>query len=244
MVKKYIKKVAGKVYGLAKKRYVSKGGPNMKNIVKDVMFLKSVLNPEKKRYEIANNSAAFGQTLNAALTTGALLTQFSFGTGIVQGTSSSTRNGNSIKLNSIIFKARFHQQANTASPIRYKVVIFTCKGAPQTTANINANTAFWDYNGFSGVIDYNSDRNPDQFTDFQVLGQRTGKLIGDTLASQIQYTDMTIPIKCNKHMRWDNAGALQELPIYMYATADTGDAGVAATGLLMEYTARTYFYDN
>ena len=238
------KTVGRAIYAAGKKRYTKGGKANVGQIVKDVAFLKSVLNPEKKRFEIGNSSAPFGQTLNSPFVSGALLTQFSFGTGIVQGTNSSTRNGNSIKCNSIIFKARFQQQSGVLNPIRYRVVIFTCKGAPQTTGNIAASLAFWENNIFSGVVDYNSDRNPDQFADFQILGQRTGRLMGDTLANQSQFSDMTIPIKTNKHMRWDNAGNLQEFPVYMYCTADTGDAGVAATGVVMQYSARTYFYDN
>ena len=241
---KVIRNTGKALYSAGKKRYTTKGKANIGQIVKDVSFLKSVLNPEKKRFEIGNNTAQFGQILNAPLVTGALLTQFAFGTGIVQGTNSSTRNGNSIKLNSIIFKARFQQQGNVLNPIRFRVVIFTCKGMPQTTAQINSSNAFWDNNIFSGVIDYNSDRNPDQFSDFQILGQRTGRLMGDTLANQSQFADMTIPIKTNKHMRWDNAGNLQEFPVYMYCTADTGDAGLALSGISMQYSARTYFYDN
>jgi hypothetical protein len=214
----------------------------MKNIAKDVMFLKSVLNPEKKRYEIAVTNAQFAQTTGAAVT-GSMLTQTTLWSGITQGASSAQRNGNSIKVNSLIFKCRLYQQSVTSGPIKYRIVIFTCKGAPQTTGNIALNNAFWEPNAFTGVVDYNSDRNPDQYMDFQILGQRSGTVIGDTVAGQTQIKDVSMPIKCSKHMRWDNAGALQEFPVYIYATADTGDTS-SNTGLNMQYALKCYFYDN
>lgn len=237
------KAIGGAIYKAGKKRYTTGGKANVGQIVKDVAFLKSVLNPEKKRFTNAVTAGQFGQLLNAGVT-GGYLVQVPFNTGIVQGTSSSTRNGNSIKLSSLIFKAKLSQQANTAGPIRWKITIFTCKGNPQTTGNIFSTRAFYEDNAFSGVVDYNSDRNPDMFTDFQILGQRSGVLMGDSLAGQVQLKDVSMPIKCMKHMRWDNQGFLQELPVYIYAVADSGDVGLAQSGIALQYSMRAYFYDN
>lgn len=244
---KYAKKTAVKIgkaaYGAAKKRYVTKGGPNVKNIAKDVMYLKSVLNPEKKRYETGVNNAAFAQVLNSSSVTGSYLVQIPFSTGIVQGTTSSTRNGNSIKCNSIIMKIRLNQQSNCINSVRYRIIIFTIKGVPQP-ANAQLLTSFYDPNIFSSVVDYNSDRNPDNYMDFQILGQRQGVVLQDSLATQTGFKDITIPIKTNKHMRWNNAGGFEEFPVYIMAVADSGDAGTAATGLQLQYSARCYYYDN
>lgn len=242
-VKKAGKKIAKAVYGAAKKRYVTKGGPNIKNIAKDVMYLKSVLNPEKKRYTSGVNNAAFAQVLNSASVTGAYLVQIPFSTAITQGVSSGQRTGNSIKLSSLIMKVRLNQQSNCINTIRYRFIVFTIKGTPQI-ANSQLLTSFYDQNIFSGVVDYNSDRNPDAFSDFQILGQRAGSVLQDSLATQTGFKDITIPIKCSKHMRWNNSGGLEELPIYIMAVADSGDAGTALTGLGMQWSARVYFYDN
>jgi len=118
--KKYVKRVAKRAYGMAKKRYVKKGSPNMTNIVKDVKMLKHLVNIEKKRSDITVMIAQpFGRA-NAG-SDGAYHAIIS--PTIIQGISQGERVGNSVKLVSGCLDLSIEQQVNAINTIKIKAWI-------------------------------------------------------------------------------------------------------------------------
>lgn len=245
-IKKTAKRYGRKAYGAIKKRYSGWNGiRNGVNDIASVAKLAQMINAEKKRYDLFIGSAQVAQYTGAGVS-GCRFVQLPFDTGIVQGTTSSTRNGNSIKCSGMIMKFLITQQASAINPIKFKITVFTIKGIP-APANNDLLTRFLNSNPFSGVVDYNSDRDPDNFSDFIILGKKYGQMRGDNITNQTNPLSISLPIsfknKKIKHMRWNNSGSLTELPIYFLMTCDNGDNSVN-TGLLVNYNARLYYYDN
>lgn len=113
--RKYVKKQVRRAGKAIKKRYVAKGG-NLKvgQIAKDVMMLKRLVNAEKKRTTLGSTSfeaAHFTGQVNGN-SSGHRIVDIS-PSAINQGNGYNERNGNSIKLHSLVIKGQFIQMTNT-----------------------------------------------------------------------------------------------------------------------------------
>jgi hypothetical protein len=244
---KTMKKVARRVYAKGKrafkKRYVSKGGPNVKNIYKDVMMLKSLVNVEKKRVDFFPAlPVSFGQTAGAGLS-GAYASNIS--PVIAQGLTNSTRNGNSLKLVSACVDIQFAQSVNTVNAIKIKYFI-VCKpdsGTFSTAATVRSE--LWEPNPFSTVIDYHSNRDAEFFTSYRIIKSGSCTIPQDQIAAGIGFKQIKIPLKLNHHMKYNtDASTLStKNQFYIFALADVGDV-VALTGANISYNVRWYFTDN
>ena len=185
-IKKYAKKAVRSVGKAIKSRYsTKKGGIRMGKIAKDVMLLKSVLNPERKEFRVFNDPANddlidIGQV--AGNGNGYFVTDISCIPS--QGTTSITRNGNSIKVSSLACRFSLFQQANTVQDIKGKIVFLTPK-VPVTNLNTMVES-YWEPTPFLNVpiIDYHSHYNADFRKQFTVLGTKYFRLKNDSYSTQ------------------------------------------------------------
>lgn len=251
-------KRAGKLaVGLAKKRYLGKGG--MKNVVRDVARLKSLVNVEKKHFKYANATAsplAIGQ-VNGNSNAGAYLDTTPLPT---QGVTYSTRNGASIKLTSQYYRFQFAQQSATTSPIKVIIQLYKVVGAAN---NINVGVAqgeIFEANQFNGLVDFNATRNPDYFRDYKLLKTKVFTMPADPLASTTMIKEIQFGMRYkNHHVRFSKDSQLVTAgQIIMCVrvdagncsttTAYTGAASIPITvinsGLTMQWAVDSYFIDN
>lgn len=240
--KNYVKKQAKRAVGYAKKRYVKKGGPNMKNIYKDVMMLKSLVNIEKKKIDVTLAATTFGQTSGAGVTGGI---SRDFTPVIAQGITGLTRNGNSVKLVSGCLDLYFNQSVNAVNggKIRWALV---CK--PDNAVPISSFDVFTQYlenNPFSAVRDYHSSRDPEYFTSLRVIAGGVVTLTPDNLTGSISFAQRKIPLKFNHHLKYniDGTTTTSKNAFFFIATMDTGDV-VALTGAQVQANMRWYYTDN
>jgi len=240
----YAKKQGGRALRAAKKRYVTKGkGPNVKNIYKDVMMLKSLVNVEKKRIDFSPAlPVSLGATAGAGVT-GAYASLIS--PTIPQGLTGSTRTGNSLKLVSGCLDIQFAQSVNTVNAIKIKYFIVCKPDSGVFLAAANVRSELWEPNVFSGVIDYHSNRDPEFFTSYRIIKQGSCTIPQDQIAAGIGYKQIKIPLKFNHHMKYntDASTVSTKNNFYLFALADVGDV-VALTGANIAYNMRWYYTDN
>lgn len=257
------RKYARRAQRAVKKRYVKKGGKlNEKRIIKDVKFLKSVLNSEKKRYTINNSSATPLGQVSGNINGGLALDITPLPQ---QGTGFSTRNGSSIKLHSSYLQFQFYHQAQTVAPIRVKIYIFEIKGATQAPIT-NVSSSFLSVNPFIyagnspavAIYDYNSARNPDFMKQYRLIKVKTATVPADTLSTQPMIKDVKIGLKYkNLHTRFSaDSQTVTSGQLCCLIVTDCGNSGTTAssvalipatgatTGLSVNYNFVHYFYDN
>ena len=248
-----------------RKRYRSKGGGmRVGKLAKDVMYLKSVLNPEKKRS--LSNSLADGGSLVVGQVNGNVDGAFLMTAHptISTGTGFTARNGASVKLHSSIWQFNFNQQSSATVPQRLCLEIWSI-----TDQVYASNTTFfenkWDVNPFIGtpfVRDYNSQYDPDYYTMGKCIARRNITVKGDDLSGQKQQTVVKIPMKYNKgqghHLRYQGSSdTLTAGQLIMVIRANRGNCSTvvtsAMTGILdtapltgveIQYNVVHYFYDN
>lgn len=144
--KKFVKRVGA----FAKRRYAPKGKLQVARIARDVMALKRVINVEKK-YVDANWATTVMASLASA--TGNCIT------GINQGSTATTRNGNSVKLTSWQLRLRTFARATTGTDVMYRVLVVLDKESNSTRTLLNINEVLnADSNGVCGTTSmYNHD---------------------------------------------------------------------------------------
>lgn len=236
-----------------KKRYLHKGG--MANVIRDVALIKKVINSEKKLYRASAGPAVVGQ-VSGNSNAGLYLDLTPIPS---QGTTRSTRNGASVKLCSQYFRFQITQQSATVSPIRLRFQLFQNVGSQN---NINVGVASGELhqsNPFNGLIDYNSNRNPDYLRDWKLLREKKITLPTDPLASTLMIKELAFGMKYKSyHIRFngDTNTPLQGQMI-MVITADNGNCSTTTasttanipitiinSGATVAYSVDSYFYDN
>jgi len=241
--KKYVKKVGKKVYALAKKRYVTKGYPNMKNIVSDVKMLKHLVNIEKKRSDITVSTAtALGQTFGAGVS-GAYASIIA--PTILEGVTQGARVGLSVKVVSGCLDIQFAQQTSTVNNLKLQYWI-VCKpdNGPFTSAP-TAIANFFEPNPFSGVVDYYSSRDPEYFSSMKVIKTGSIRLQTDPITGATALVQKKFPLKFNHHLKYntDASTTTTKNQFYLFVTCSGGDLGLA-TGATIQYNMRWYYTDN
>jgi len=261
-----------------KKRYKAKpggrkstGGVRVAKMAKDIMYLKSVLNPEKKRFEEATGS------VNPVGQVNGIVGSYSDGRYFydctpkpTQGVTFNTRNGASIKLHSSMWHFQFVQEASCVSDVKLCVEIFRITGEPYTPATFTFYNERYLVNPFirdtvSGtttIRDLNSQVNPDNFMKGQCIARRTIRVRADQTTGAKMITDLKLPIKYNKgqghHVRYDkDSQTVESGQLYLVIRADRGNIGTTAisnlsgvpdvapqTGISMLWNRVDYFYDN
>jgi len=270
--KKFAKKTltAGKRF--VKKRYNigkgKKGGLNVPAIAKDVASLAMMINAEKKLFSITAANA-LASTAVAQVNVNASGTRlFDITPLIAEGTSATTRNGDSIKFVSAYFQFMVSQQTSTSVGNKVSIELWHYNGGA-VISEADALTALYQPTVFSSVIDYQSSRNIDKLGDFRMIR----KMIVNVPAEQtsgvnvVKYVNM--PIKFNKgkghHVRYsgstitnnpltDLANGRSQLFLVYRAESGNRNTGTAstlnvpivatATGLIVQASYTMYYYDN
>lgn len=251
------------VHGISntvRKRY--SGGRGIANLASDVMLLKTMVNAEKKRFDIPSQANPIGQ-LNGA--TGQAAYAFDVTPNPGQGTTSVTRTGNSIKLHAALYKFQFYHQSATAAPMKIKIMLLESKGSPVTAATTLAN--LFNLNPFvlngvnPAIVDYNSDMNPDFMGQYKIIRQMKLTVPMDTYSgvSVIKDIDFGIRFAPNYHIRFaaDGSSVVSSGQLTLVVLCDSGNVNAAVastltgapviainTGCLMSYNLYNYFYDN
>lgn len=245
-----------------KKRYVAKsggrkatGGLRVAKMAKDILYLKSVLNPEKKRdsYKIENRTV--GQVNGPD--DGAYL--FDCTPVIYQGVTSTQRNGASVKLHSSMYHFQFTQSVGTIADVRGVIEMWEIKGEPYT--GFTWFNEHWEPNPFTGVRDINSQTNPDNFMKGKCIARKYFTVKADQTSGVKTLRDVKMPILYNKgqgkHIRYNkDTNTIEHGQIYIVIRTDRGNISSSTvsvlnvpdvninTGLLMQFNAVNYYYDN
>lgn len=256
--RKFVKRGAKQL----RKRYTAKpggrkatGGVRVGKMAKDILYLKSVLNPEKKRFETQDADIILGQV--NGINDGYLFRDMT--PAPPQGTGYADRTGASIKLHSSMYHFQFIQQANARCRIRGVIEIYEVLGDPQP--GFTFPTERFLANPFTGVRDMNCHTNPDNFMKGRCIARRNFSVQTDQLGGESLTTDVKIPMKYNKgqgkHIRWDkNTSTLANGQLLLIIRVDRGncnpvtvatnpvpDIGVS-TGIVCSFNRTDYFYDN
>lgn len=169
-LKRYIKKGRRRLGQAIKKRYVTRTGKGLRmgKMVRDVAYLKSVLNPEKKRWGgTVSPSSIIGQVNGND--GGALVIDCSPMPN--QSVTTSGRTGASIKLHASNFEIQVTEQASQSARIKFIAEVWHVKGMSTTSAGFGGslNTIIrklyqanpFVSTGSTPVIDYFSSLSPD-----------------------------------------------------------------------------------
>lgn len=260
-----IKRAYNKVRKAVKKRYVAKsggrkstGGMRVGKMAKDIMYLKSVLNPEKKRTETSLTNSLLGQ-VNANLD-GFHLSDITPIPPV--GTGYSDRNGASIKLHSSMWHFQFKQQSAATCKIRGIIEIWEVKGDPYPAASFEFTTERFIANPFTTVRDMNCQQDPDNYMKARCIARRNFSVQTDSLGNEALTTDVKIPILYNKgqgkHIRFEKNSptVLANGQMYLVIRVDRGNYNTTTpstltvpdlapnTGLTFGYNCTNYYYDN
>lgn len=270
-VKRAYNSKAGKaIRKVTRQRYGTWRKPNVGQLVKDVSLLKNMVNAEKKRTDIASVSAAtqLGQyAWNGTVNSNAYF-HLDITPTPTQGVTYSTRSGASIKLSTSYMQFMLYQQSATAHPMKFIFEIFEYFGGYEVT---NANQAFkifaanqWIANEQSGtaIIDYNSERQPDYFSQYKCLYRKVVSMAPDSTSSMTSIKNVKIPIRWGKngrHIRFngDAGTTVTAGQLILFIRCDSGNAGATAgglttacpvsaanTGAQLQYDIKHYYYDN
>lgn len=247
--------MAGKVL---KKRYYPNQKLNIGQIAKDVAVVKRMINAEKKATSININNQVFGQVLgNSAGYHSNDITPVP-----AQGIGSAQRTGNSIKICSWHMNAQIIQQASATQAVNYKLYMFRIKGEPLTSPATFV-SEHWNSNNFVGgggsIVDYNSQLNPAEFNNAQLLYFKSFRIQPDQLSGQTGFRTINIGGKMQHHVRYlaDGGTAVSQGQIYLVILADSGNCSpttastlsnipvsAVSTGCTINYHLRWYYYDN
>lgn len=243
-----------------KKRYINSSGRIATGkIMKDVAWLKSVLNPEKKKWQQNVTDASVGQCdINASGWYAIDITPAP-----AQGTTSITRNGNSIRVHSAYIKYQLQNQSLTAGAgAKLRMMVIKVVGQPRTTMSDCVTTMF-DANSFvtgGSIIDYFSDRNEEAFKQFQIIRSKNIRIAPNNHNNQRALVTGGFGVKFkNHHVKFvaDGLSTVQDGQYFLLVLADNGNratvtpstlAGTSETAVLtgqaLQLDITQWFYDN
>ena len=254
-----VKKFTGDRYGRGTKQILKKGVPQM---VKDVMWLKKMINVEKKQFNNTTTQSLGISQLNANSSGHQI---FDITPTPVVGTSSTTRNGDSIKVVSAYHKFVFYQQANTVNTTRYIIEYFLVKGKANASPSGLISDLFkpnrmLQQGAVTGTVyDYNSDRVQEGFKNYVLLKRRRFNLAADNYSGLTNTKEVIIKLQFkNYHIRFqqgtntpDNGQILcvvrADLGNWNNATASTLSNAIipgTLTGAGFQFDHTWYFVDN
>lgn len=252
--KKYVKKR----YGFNKKS----SGMNLGTLASDVMLLKKMVNAEKKffnkLYTKNTVSQAFGATGTGASCTD--ITPL-----IDQGLGPDGRTGASVKLCSALYQFQITQQSAIYAPMKIVIEFWKNTGLPLPASTLLSSV--YANAQFSGVIDINSPRNQNTFSDYKLIRRVVKVLPGDQVATgDLQTITFDVPVKFNRgkghHIRLVNSisgtpeNDIFNGQIFMIMRGSIGNADTLSastkdipftainTGATVRFASKTWFYDN
>lgn len=251
--KQYGMKLQRKAGAFIKKRYFKPSG--IKQLVRDVALVKSMVNAEKRIIE--NTYSPYIGQCNINADTGYYAVDI---TPIpTQGVAQNQKIGASIKLTSTVIRGQFVQMTNLNTDLRFKVYIIKTVGQPNSV-DATLVSKFLKPDVISTVTDFNSNRNPDYFRDFIVVAKRTFKISNDSASSQNQIKDFQLNLKYKSHhvrCSGDTYNLVASGQLWMLIVADTGNTSTVspstltyvankatATGAQGFICVKHFYYDN
>lgn len=228
----------------AVKRYAPKGKINFNKIAKDVKYLKTVLNPEKKYFIQTVTSASVAQQ-NGGVNTGWNANDI---TPLpISGPGFGERNGSSIKLHSMSIEFQFTQQTNTINGMRINILILQTIGEAQTIASGAVNELF-DVNPFSTFTDLNALRNMDHMKNIKIIRSMNVYLKADALATARSTKTGALRLNFGQsghHIKFGgNTTTVANGQLWVLFRGENGDKGAALTGADLKYQIRSWYFDN
>ena len=258
-VKRSASRFVKKRYGIGKKRSLNVG-----QMARDVASLATMINAEKKVLSIgAANALAVGQLVGQVNINVSGALAFDLTPMMPQGSGVSERTGNSIKLHSSYFQfeARASSINNAATILR--IEMWSNPGIVQDQADLLSR--LYVANPFTGIIDYNSARNPDHFNDYRCIMKRTCYLPADQISGTTTTKQFAVPFSWNRkkghHIRYTGTGSTNYLTdvkagqVFLVYFASNSNSGATNSSLAVPITAantapsikmsyRHYYYDN
>lgn len=249
---KSFKRKFKKYRGKAIKRYFKKGyKPKFSRMVKDIAKVKSMLNAEKKNINDVRTGLHIGQV--NANNSGVYVADIT--PSIAQGTTDSTRSGDSVKLCSAYLKFQFIELGSFPGQAKYKIEIIKVIGGPQVTGTMI--NQYYKIDPISTVIDFNSVRDPDYYGQYKKVYSRVVNFTSQ-YSSDIVTRSIVCKLRLNHHIRYaTNTTTVADGQYIMVITADCGNAsGTTAstlanipaqainTGFAMNYNFIWYYFDN
>lgn len=251
--KQYGMKLQRKAGRLIKKRYFKPTG--MKQLVRDVALVKSVINAEKKIIEYSYTNYIGQCNINAD--TGWWAQDIT--PTPAQGNAQNQRSGASIKLTSTVIRAQFVQMTQLNTDLRFKVFVIKTVGQPNVI-DATAVSKFLKADVISTMTDFNSNRNPDYFRDFVVVSTKVFKIVNDSATSQNQIRDIQLNLKhISHHVRTsgDSQTLVASGQLWLLIVSDTGNTNTVspstltnvankatATGSQFFMNVKHFYYDN
>lgn len=238
------KRISRQIRRGVKSRYGSWSKPKISKIASDVAMLKHLVNVEKKRTDVTLSApTGLGQFANEGLaTTGAYITRIT--PTIAQGVADNQRTGNSLKIVSAMININFVQQSANHNSQRLTWYVINIPEEDMPTSSVL--TKFLEENPFSGVIDYNSSRDPEYFTQFKIVRSGSVYLKADpTHLAPAMSANVKCPLKLNHHLKYNSNATSDSTKnqFYILVVADRGDVSLN-TGATIQYNTRWYYTDN
>jgi hypothetical protein len=230
----------------AKKRYVRKGQKtnvrnlNYSQIAKDVKMLKGLVNAEKQNADFSINTPTKFARVNGSGGSGAVI--LSIHPTVSQGITEDQRKGDTYKICSMLFQAQVRCTSNLAD-INYKIYI--CRKPTQVFSTSADLANLLEPNPFTGVQDFNSLRNYEQYRDFRVMKIITGKIRGaESDTNNVNVKQHVCPLKCDFHTRYDKGTTnIEHNELFAVFVADE-KVNTGADAPTFELHNRIWFYDN
>jgi len=242
--KRYAKGVVKRGVKMAKKRYMTKKGPNIKNIYNDVAMLKHLVNIEKKRFDFTlQNSVSFAQS-NTVGVSGQYAISLSPNT-MSEGVAQGQRIGQSIKLVSGYLSMQIQQQVNTVNDLKIKWYVVCRPDNSALSSNATSIAQFFEPNPFSGVNDYYSSRDPEYFGAFRIIRTGIVELKQDQITSGTSIVQKNIPLKLDLHQKYntDTVSPTVKNNVMLFLVCSGGDVALSS-GATIVYNMRWYYTDN
>lgn len=257
--KKFVKKVTRPIRKTIGKKYVRKSGTfRYGKLYKDLMFLKSVVNAEKKQYAVAVGTASIGQVNGNA--EGAYTIDIT--PPIAQGSGDSDRNGDSIKLTTAVLQLQFWQQSNCSQPVKVIVEIIQVLGAIQSTSTLLQQ--YLKPNPFitgTSIRDAESMIDQDYRQQYRVIFRRVLNIPPDSISGGQQIKTFKFPLRFGRngmHVKYvENTTTTASGQLMLLVRADNGNISASttstlgnvittgtSTGLSMNRNIEYYFFDN
>lgn len=260
-------KYAKKAYRSAKKAIKKRYGFNKKSksvkfvkMAKDIMMLKEMVNAEKKSFSLKDaTSLSCGQVYGNL--TGTVC--YDITPLILAGSAADQRTGNSVNLHSALYQFQLQQQSSATLANKVIIEFWVNKGTQLNTSD--AREYLFAPATFSGVIDYNSPRNQDRFSDFQLIRRVIKTTPTDSLSGEQTVNTFDVPVKFNRgkghHIRL--AGSIAGNPLldvlngqmFMTMRSAIGNNSLvastlnvpitaASSGISVRFAYKCWYYDN
>lgn len=243
----------------AKKRYISKrGGFKYNKMASDIMFLKSIVNAEKKQYSLPSGTTSIGQVNGNA--EGAYCIDIT--PPIPQDNTDSGRNGDSIKLTTGCLNMQFWQQANTSQQIKVKIELIQVLGAPQLASTVLQQYVKPNpYITGASIRDIESMLDQDYRQQYRVIFSRTVKIQAEQTAGGQSIKSFKYPLRFGKngmHIKYaENTTVTASGQLILLIRADNGNISPStastlgnvittgvSTGLSLNRNMEYYYFDN